>query len=108
MLNIVKFDPTPTADVSSNFKIYATFKTPTLFSGVRYQYFAAPATPIHSSYPTTPMGAIGFITTGTTIYNPLSGPDGSLASYYEWNTLDPCYGHSSPDKQYHYHAVRSR
>ena len=52
------------------------------------------------------MGAIAFITTGTVLYNPLSSSDGSLASYYEWDTLDPCYGHSSVDKQYHYHAVR--
>ena len=51
------------------------------------------------------MGAIAFMTTGTVLYNPLSGSDGSLASYYEWSTLDPCYGHSSADKQYHYHAV---
>jgi hypothetical protein len=28
-----------------------------------------------------------------------------LASYFEWDTLDPCYGHSSSEKQYHYHAV---
>ena len=28
------------------------------------------------------------------------------ASYYEWSTLDPCYGHSDVDSQYHYHAVR--
>ncbi len=30
---------------------------------------------------------------------------GSLASNYEWDTLDPCYGHSDASKQYHYHAV---
>ena len=76
------------------------------FLGVRYQYFAAPATPTKSSSPAiTSMGSIGFMTSGATLYNPLSGPDGSLASYYEWSTLDPCYGHSSVDKQYHYHAV---
>ena len=75
--------------------------------GVRYQYFAAPGTPTKSSsFGTTSMGAIAFMTTGTVLYNPLSGTDGSLASYYEWSTLDPCYGHSSADKQYHYHAVR--
>ena len=75
-------------------------------AGVRYQYFAAPATPTKSaSFATTAMGAIAYITTGTVLYNPLSGSDGSLASYYEWSSLDPCYGHSSPDSQYHYHAV---
>jgi hypothetical protein len=74
--------------------------------GVRYQYFAAPATPTKSSSAsTTSMGSIAFMTSGATLYNPLSGTDGSLASYYEWSTLDPCYGHSSQDKQYHYHAV---
>ena len=77
------------------------------FSGVRYQFFAAPATPTKTSTitNTTPMGAWAFISTGTTLYNPLSGSDGSLASYYEWSTLDPCYGHSDVNKQYHYHAV---
>jgi len=73
---------------------------------VRYQYFAAPATPTKStSFGTTSLGAIAYINTGTVLYNPLSSTDGSLASYYEWTTLDPCYGHSSPDSQYHYHAV---
>lgn len=52
------------------------------------------------------MGPIAFFTSGAVLYNPLSSSDGSLASYYEWDTLDPCYGHSSVDKQYHYHAVR--
>jgi hypothetical protein len=51
------------------------------------------------------MGAIAFFTSGAVLYNPLSASNGSLASYYEWSTLDPCYGHSSVDKQYHYHAV---
>jgi len=74
---------------------------------VRYQYIAAPATPVKgTTFRSTPMGAIGFITTGTVIYNPLSSPEGNLASYYEWSSLDPCFGHSSPDMQYHYHAVR--
>jgi hypothetical protein len=78
-----------------------------VISGVRYQYFAAPATPTKSStYGTSSMGAIAFMTTGAVLYNPLSSTDGSLASYYEWTTLDPCYGHSSADSQYHYHAVR--
>ena len=78
-----------------------------IFLGVRYQYFAAPATPTKTSSITsvTPMGAWAFMKTGTTMYNPLSGSDGSLASYYEWSTLDPCYGHSDQSKQYHYHAV---
>ncbi len=39
------------------------------------------------------------------MYNPLSSPQGNLALDKEWISLDPCHGHSSPDKQYHYHAV---
>jgi len=73
---------------------------------VRYQYFAAHATPTKSSsYSASSMGSIAFFTSGAVIYNPLSDANGSLASYCEWSTLDPCYGHSSVDKQYHYHAV---
>ena len=74
---------------------------------MRYQYFAAPATPTKATTISsiTGMGAIGFLTSGAPFYNPLSGTDGSLASYYEWSTLDPCYGHSDVNKQYHYHAV---
>jgi hypothetical protein len=73
---------------------------------VRYQYFAAPYTPTKSSnFSASSMGAIAFFTSGAVLYNPLSASNGSLASYYEWSTLDPCYGHSSVDKQYHYHAV---
>lgn len=51
------------------------------------------------------MGSIAFLTSGAVLYNPLSSSNGSLASYYEWDSLDPCYGHSDSDKQYHYHAV---
>ena len=76
------------------------------FVGVRYQFFAAPATPTKSTtFSTTSMSSIAFFTSGTTLYNPLSSSTGNLASYYEWSTLDPCYGHSDADKQYHYHAV---
>jgi hypothetical protein len=51
------------------------------------------------------MGAIAFFTSGAVLFNPLSTTDGVLASYDQWDTLDPCYGHSNKDKQYHYHAV---
>merc|ERR1712029_1185345 len=27
------------------------------------------------------------------------------AAYYEWDSLDPYFGHSDQSKQYHYHAV---
>jgi len=89
-------------------KSLSLFFKPTLdhILGVRYQYFAAPATPTKATtYATTSLNAIAYINTGVPLYNPLSNYDGSLASYNEWTSLDPCYGHSSPDSQYHYHAV---
>jgi len=50
-------------------------------TGVRYQYFAAPATPTKStSFGTTSLGAIAYINTGTVLYNPLSSTDGSLVT----------------------------
>jgi hypothetical protein len=68
---------------------------------------ALPLTPTKgSSFGTTPMGATAYFTSGAVMYNPLSSPQGNLASDKEWVSLDPCYGHSSPDSQYHYHAVR--
>ena len=76
------------------------------YVGVRYQYVTLPINPTKSSsFATTPMGATAYITSGTVMYNPLSSPQGNLASDKEWVSLDPCYGHSSPDSQYHYHAV---
>ena len=36
------------------------------------------------------MGVIAITTSGALIYNPLSNRNGSLTSYYEWTTLDPC------------------
>jgi hypothetical protein len=46
---------------------------------VRYQYFAAPASPTKSSsYNVTNMGSIAFFTSGATLYNPLSNTDGGL------------------------------
>jgi len=78
--------------------------------GVRYQYMVIPYSPSKwtssSSYTATPMGVMAITTSGAPIYNPLSSSNGSLASYYEWTTLDPCYGHTDADYQYHYHAVR--
>jgi hypothetical protein len=83
---------------------------------VRYQYMVTPYTPsMHynyyasnsSGYTIVPMGVMGITTSGTPIYNPLSQSNGSLASYYEWDTLDPCYGHTDQDYQYHYHAISS-
>ena len=76
--------------------------------GVRYQYMVVPYTPSKQlNVTTSPMGVMAITTSGAPIYNPLSSSDGSLASYYEWTTLDPCYGHSDASYQYHYHAVIS-
>jgi len=73
---------------------------------VRYQYVTLPLTPTKGiTFSTTPMGATAFFYTGAVMYNPLSSPQGALASNNEWVSLDPCYGHSSPDMQYHYHAI---
>ena len=51
------------------------------------------------------MGTIGFVMSGTVVYDPRSSEDGGLAACDEWISLDPSYGHSSNDGQYHYHAV---
>jgi len=65
-----------------------------------------PYTPTsQTSFTDVPMGVMAITTSGAPIYNPLSSMDGNLASYYEWETLDPCYGHADGDYQYHYHAV---
>ena len=31
--------------------------------------------------------------------------DGSLAEFYEWDSLDSCFGHSANQANYHYHAT---
>jgi len=65
-----------------------------------------PYTPAsQTSFTAVPMGVMAITTSGAPIYNALSSSNGSLASYYEWTTLDPCYGHTDADYQYHYHAV---
>ena len=51
------------------------------------------------------MGTVGFVDSGGVIFNHLSETDGSLAIYYEADTLDSCYGHSNTVEQYHYHGV---
>ena len=51
------------------------------------------------------MGTTGYVMSGGTVYDPRSSPTGDLASYYEWDSLDPSYGHSDNSYQYHYHAV---
>ncbi len=51
------------------------------------------------------MGTIGFVMSGGVVYDPRSSEDGGLAACNEWISLDPSFGHSSQNKQYHYHAV---
>jgi hypothetical protein len=76
---------------------------------VRWQYMAAPLTPTKlSSYVTTGAGTIAMFTSGAVLYNPVSSVlTGTMAGKFERSSLDPCFGHSSPDSQYHYHAISS-
>ena len=71
----------------------------------RWQYVKLPLTWSDSGSTTQQMGATGYVTSGAVTYDARSSPDGDLAAYYEWDTLDPYYGHSDADNQYHYHAV---
>ena len=73
--------------------------------GERWQYAAMPLEWSASGNEYTSMGVIGYVKSGGTIYDHRSSTDGSLAVYYEWDSLDPYHGHSSPNGQYHYHAV---
>merc|ERR1719208_11755 len=71
----------------------------------RWQYVKLPLTWTDSGSTTQQMGATGYVTSGTTTFDARSSPTGELAAYYEWDSLDPYYGHSDADMQYHYHAV---
>merc|ERR1711963_1001000 len=71
----------------------------------RWQYAALPLTWSDSGSNTQQMGATGFVTSGGVVYDHRSSPTGDLASYYEWDSLDPSFGHSNNVNQYHYHAV---
>lgn len=72
----------------------------------RWQYAVVPLNPQKaSSYRASGMGSVGWVETGGVVYNHLSSPDGSLAAYYELDSLDVCGGHSDPSSQYHYHLV---
>jgi len=71
----------------------------------RWQYAALPLEWSASGNDFMVMGVTGFAKSGGTIYDHRSNPDGSLAVYYEWDSLDPYHGHSSPNGQYHYHAT---
>jgi len=71
----------------------------------RWQYIAADLEWSDSGSTHTTMGTTGYVMSGGTVFDPRSSTDGSLASYYEWDSLDPSYGHSDNSFQYHYHAV---
>ena len=71
----------------------------------RWQYVALPLTWEDSGSTTQQMGATGYVTSGAVTFDARSSDDGDLAAYYEWDTLDPYYGHSNAVNQYHYHAV---
>ena len=75
-------------------------------TGSRWQYAVLPLNPTkNSSWAESGMGTVGFVDSGGVIFNHLSETDGSLAIYYEADTLDSCYGHSNTVEQYHYHGV---
>ena len=74
--------------------------------GERWQYVVLPYTPSKASaWSSSDMGAVGWVSSGGVIYNHLSSTDGSLAAYYEIETLDTCGGHSNEQMEYHYHLV---
>ena len=75
--------------------------------GERWQFVKAPSTWEDSGSTSTKMGVTGYIFSGGTTYDHRSGDqdDAPLAIYWEGDSLDPYYGHSDQDSQYHYHAV---
>jgi len=71
----------------------------------RWTYIAMPLSPTKGpSIITTGLGVIGYASSGGSIFNDLSNPDGSLAMIDEVDSLDSCNGHSNQVMQYHYHA----
>ena len=73
--------------------------------GERWQYAALPLEWSDSGSYYTSMGVVGFVKSGAVVYDHRSDIDGSLAVYWEWDSLDPYHGHASANDQYHYHAV---
>ena len=70
-----------------------------------WQYVKVPVTWTDSGSDSQTMGVTGYVMSGGTTYDHRSSPFGDIASYYEWDSLDPSFGHSDQNKQYHYHAV---
>ena len=54
---------------------------------------------------TQSMGAVGYLFSGGVLYDHRSSDDGSLAYYFEGDSLDKCSGHSTNFGEYHYHLV---
>ena len=83
--------------------MYSLTKKPSL--GELWQYVKVPVTWTDSGSDSQTLGVTGYVMSGGTVYDHRSSPFGDLASYYEWDSLDPSFGHSDQNKQYHYHAV---
>merc|ERR1719323_1510194 len=71
----------------------------------RWQYIAVPLEWSASGSDYQALGVVGYVMSGGTVYDHRSSPTGDLASFYEWDSLDPSFGHSDNNNQYHYHAV---
>ena len=84
---------------------FSSFLCIEIFSGELWQYVKVPITWSDSGSDSQTLGVTGYVMSGATIYDHRSSPFGDLASYYEWDSLDPSFGHSDQNKQYHYHAV---
>merc|ERR1719362_433880 len=60
-----------------------------------WQYIKVPVTWTDSGSDSQTMGVTGYVMSGGTVYDHRSSPFGDLASYYEWDSLDPSFGHSA-------------
>ena len=68
--------------------------------GERWQYAVLPPASAKvqgssSSSSKYGMGTTGWVASGAVLFNEASSPDGSLAAYYEYESLDSCHGHRS-------------
>ena len=75
--------------------------------GERWQYAILPLEPEWAATAGAAfnMGTTGWINSGGVLFDHRSNTDGSLAAYYEIDSLDPCWGHSNQEHQYHYHLT---
>ena len=73
--------------------------------GERWQYALLPLVPEVATTAGVDfnMGTTGWVSSGGVLFDHRSAPDGSLAYYYEIDSMDPCLGHSNEVYQYHYH-----